>query len=677
MFKPSQAKPDKQKEFIKDAHAELKRAREQLWAAHFTTNLTAAAAAFQQLETKIAKQLGKIDPSDEMGKLLGAARLGVWAGNYLSNPQLASAYKVHLRLFGDSKDWVQFVVHVFWHGKDTSLAGCEVYCFYLETLAKSTVPEEFLKFLGSLTTLKSTVDIITKERLLRRLAVLDVKVNWLSEQLGDVYLKKQDWQAAHNYYELVPKHNVSAELWRKLGYTAERQNDYQAARTSYEKAGAWLRAGIVCCQLQSYDDALGFLSQVPDTARRSAPWLYHTGLANFKTRNYASAYVLWRDLYQQFPNDVTVTTNLATVANWKLYTELKNGDSTYTLLTDTSSDALHQEATFRDAIRALTVERRAEAAKVQLQELSKTYPYPKLLRTYLALRFAEIDGPEADRKLYDNLTETAGTGAMFLLLRGLMLAPTQPEISAPYIMRAFREHSTRRGWRRASATALALLNAHKKISLPADISLTPEWQSTSEQISTGKFTAVSDYVRRGNKLPNALPSELAYEHGLLPIIELAQSAQFEGAYKALQNNSFTGWSAAHVETVTDQLLASLRRQTSSTQQWLEALKWATEEVKRHLHDVSYIQRADLLAPFVSQSLWDAGRYDELIRKSLAELSEQPNNVSIHHCLAIYYTAQAVHEDESGAVADASNALYNPKTWNKALGHWAVTLANDA
>jgi tetratricopeptide (TPR) repeat protein len=630
---------------IADVRADLKTARQ-----HLTNKQNKEALAlFKDVENRLIRHIGKAQPTDKLSSLLGEARLGIWGARYLDNSCDIGAYQSATNLFSSDSYWLRFVVYVLNIKQDATPAAAGIYLRYLQSKQEATFPTEFLRLLNTITGQDRNAPAEVQEMIVNRLAELTVHEAWVYQRSAAFALRRGELNPAEQYLrqadQLFPD---DPGIQRMLGYIAEKSENFADASLRYRKAEEWLRLGIVCVRLGDYDQAAQNLDQVR-VEDRADTWFYYKGLTCFKKAWYEECLKIWGTLAERQPQDKDLKAQIG----------LAKGHLVF--------------ASFRKAIECLIKDRQPTSAKPLLQQVMGIYPDQATAKSWLGLCMAVERTDDIDKKLYTSLRENVGTGALFLVLRGIWLLQDNPVLSFRYFERAFKELPPSHQWRDITAAG-AFLAYQSALSGNQQTALDFQWATSAfsaDPSNTRPPEAISGVVHllrlEGYDTGIKLDKPLVSTHIALQALDYAIQGNAEKAFTTLQEQSLEGWSANIRPKLAWELVTQLHAYALRDRRWNDSFTWVTEGLAIKPDHRELTRQQSLLAEFGVQNLLAKKDWKNLTEHYLSQLRHTPENVQYHFNLALCYTAQAQDSDEKH-VPDFT-------LWDRAIGHWATVLVN--
>jgi len=646
----------------------LMEAREELW----KRNIIDAGKLFK----KIDNELHRVKPKDLQDEILitkAEAHLGLWAVKYLENPQERAGYRKILEEVQTTPQLWLFVAKVLGLNKDDDIDALFAY-------------RELLKRMPTEKNARAVLEILQKTEYSSAAAeLIEVVASVLPDDITTATwscrwaLKSNHLTKAEEFARGILKHRPDhIEANRCLGCIYESFQMWTTAREHYLLSKDWIRLAVCCNHIGNHTEALQALMKVEPEKRTNRTWLYNAGWAFYKTGSLNTAVEYFQQLDSYHPGHIR---QLMHAIEEKLYYPYLNDFSQKdTPLPETMPEEYKAEVCIRRGAFQLIFKRDPKSAEENFEKVATRFPMSPLPSIFLlASRVSSRDDLALDKKAFEQLKGFYGEASIYLLVRSLWLAPTNPQLAIRYLEKATKEGLTRHIPDKALAAIIWLL---------------------TNSISNGKTFPVnnvySSFLKRGSKGPakedelffEAICSSLGYNIlindpvGIVPwfafspiggLLSPVSWKEVQASYYALHELWIPAIEAIQHEERSEfeeQIILQGIYQSAQKRDWQIIGKILAHELNRkQTSKPLYKKIATELQGALFQKIWNDRDYDALEQQLQELLINRPGDSHIHHNLAIVYTRWALSQDQK-TIPETHLSL-----WERSIGHWSVVLSD--
>lgn len=624
--------------------------------------------------TKISDEIKSIKPkglNDEILVTKAEVRLGLWAVGYLKSSQERSGYKAILAKVKSAPQLWVFVANVFSLDSDISP---EALFAYQELLQCKPSEKYALVLVGFLQ--KAEFSLAATDLLETIIGIIPNDLDLMS-WLCKWSLKSNRFEKAEEISRSIliqdPNH-VDAN--RCLGYLAEVQKKWFVAHDHFHRSQDWLRVAICCNHLDNHSEALIVLMKVDQEKKKSSTWLYHAGWAFFKIGDLGNARKYWQDLGAYSPKQKTRL--LSTVDEVFFYQSLTDFSRLDRPLPEAMPEEYKSEALLRRGAIRLMLKRDPNSAEEDFRIIASQNPKYSLPNIYfLASRNFSKEDFELDKITFENLKKIYHDACIYLLLRGLWLAPSRADIALLYIEKSLQEGLAQSLPVHAITTILWLLSklARNKVKM-----------ANAEHLILLKKNEEKTVV--GDIFFGAICSSLAYQKlkinskeeiswinsmGSSKFFNATSWNKIKSAYYAMRSDWIPAIGAIQSELspkFEEELFTRGIYQSAQEKKWQITAEILDRAMNKYPNDRYYNDLASKLQGAMMQRLWLKHDYNSVEKQLQKMLIVSPGNSQIHHNLAVLYTRWSLSEDKNSIPGIPSNL------WIRSIGHWAVVLSDS-
>lgn len=642
-----------------DTH--LARARQDLW----KRKIESAGTLF----TRISSELKNIKPkglNDEILVTKAEVRLGLWAIGYLNSSQERSGYKPILSTVPKTLQLWVFVANVFSLDSDTSPEALFAYQELLQCKPSEKYALVLIGFLKKAEFSPAATDLL--ETIITIIPNDIDLMAWLCRWS----LKSNRFEKAEETAKKIlgndPNH-VDAN--RCLGYLAEVQNAWATACEHFRRSQDWLRLAICCNHLENHSETLSALMKVDQEKRKNPTWLYHAGWAFFKTGDLENARKYWQDLGAYTPNQKSrLLSTVEEASHYQYLTDLSQIDRP---IPETLPEEYKSEALLRRGAIRLMVRRDPNSAEKDFQLITSKYPEYSLPNIYfLASRNFKKEDFELDKTSFEHLKKVYHDASIYLLLRGLWLAPSRADIALLYVEKGLQEGLAKNLPILSIAAILWLLSklAHNTAKMTIAEKLICAEKPATSDIS---FSAISSSLVYQKLKINSL-EEISWVNSMnsFQFLNPISWNKIKSAYYALHEAWVPAIDAVQSEQFPEfeeKLFSQGIHHSAQDREWQTTAEILDRALNKYPNDHHYKDLASKLQGAMLQRYWRKSDYISVEKKLHMMLTEHPGDSQIHHNLAILYTRWSLSQDQQDVAGIPSNL------WKRSIGHWAVVLSD--
>ncbi len=652
---------------IEQWKALLAQARKELWQGN--------AAAAKALYEKVARQAEAEKPKnldDPVFRYRALAALGLWGVAYLQDNSLCGEYEMHVQSITADKEVWLFIANVFSVTRDTARPALRAYTELIQRAPAEKVAQTIEAILQP-----AAYSFECLELYGRIDAILPFDTD-RSLRLMHWHLKAMQGEkagaAARRLLDADPNH---VEAHRCLGYLAELARDWEAAARHYAAAEEWLRLAVAANNLHQPERALDVLGRSRRDERNTAAWLYHAGWASYQLKQPRQAYGHWTRLKTLYPDRAAeMDRHLLALAEQAVMSEpglLVDGK-------DWPAHPLIDVYQMQAGANLLASGRRVEADAL-LTSIVKRQPKNAVPNIFLGLCKGG-DGKDLaiDATIYGNLKKYYQNASLFLWLRGLLLVRDRPVVARQYLIKARQEGIDQFLPARALEVSSWVVEQVAGGNSPGGTGSDPlpNWPEAEEGSRiTGFYQAIAAAavllaMQKGQLTPPALRKALA-TGGTLPAtwkrVALAACARYGEWGLALAQLPLDGDRPLEQRY----LLAGLRELLRQND-WQLAAAYAERGLSIEPGHAALVHIRRGLHGYTQEALWRQRDYAAACTQVEAGLlGDAAGRTGMHHNLALLYSQQAIQVSQG----DPAGMRMADALWRKAIGHWAVALADEA
>lgn len=665
-----------------------------------------ARQTFQRVGVEVKTQLSKNGRSGSVKAVLETlqldAELGMWALNYLDNPQARSTVSNILDHPDLNANTTYFIAKVFQSQDDLSDEALLAYRLLLERYPSEKIARRIAEIISSASFSFNAYRLL-------QIIVKTEPDNYSSAgrlcrwhiRLGDIE------QAAELATRILQNEPDNIDANRALGAIAERNQNWEMAARHYHASGDHLRVAVVAAKSGNLTEAKKALdlSQAHDQA--SPTWLYYQGWVAFQQQDYAAASWYWNQLRTESPKHSSGLSESITAAETqRVFEQIQS------LEVDIGMDLSALKETPYQSALALQV----GAAKVMLTgELERAKPLLQFAAqargkditslSYLLLEHAfQQDSRLADKQIYLQFLKHYQDASLFLWLRGLTMLRQGDREGYRYLAKASQEgigdHHLPKEAIQATLWVAARLCFENSKAITQEEDLLPALNLGNRVDITNKFLSVI--------APSYVLEQIAQSQ---PIPWLDEAAELPTIGREDWHNALAAYFIAHKQW--NKALAQLTK--SSTALKVHVIDRAVADAlnRQNVNDAAryvrlgleldpgnqeFIRLEKMLSTQIYQIFWEEGGFDKLDFALEEIVRSNRATTAIYHDLALVYTRLALLKDDmavstKGDGKSVAFSIENQRTptqytgflqdqahndyWLLAIGCWAVVLSDEA